>query len=389
LDKEHRTFLNLFTPGPVNISAQARDALGAPLVHHRTESFEEILTGLIKNLKNAFQTADDVSVLTASGTGGMEAAVTNLLSPGDKVLVPVTGKFSARWAEICAAYDVEVCRIDIEPGESPAPEQVRDTLRRTPGISTVFLTHCETSTGSLTDVKAVTEAMNDLERSEGPEVLTCVDCTSSLCVDELRKDQWHIDCAIGASQKGLLAPPGLAFVCMNDRALGRMASAVLPRYYLDLRKYYEGHSGAPFTPAISLVCAAKASLDRIISLGLDKVWMACRSSAEAVTLVMKSAGLRPVATTQSNAVRAFWTDALDPEEVSGILRNKHGIVVAGGQQDLEGKILRVSAIGKKRSDILDFAKAFEATMAEVGRPFALGDITNELETILEEISIWE
>ncbi|MFH1314179.1 MAG: alanine--glyoxylate aminotransferase family protein [Candidatus Eisenbacteria bacterium] len=389
MDKENRTFLSLFTPGPVDISDEARDGLQAPLVHHRSDLFEEILTGLINNLKNVLQTEDDVAVLTSSGTGAMEAVVTNLLSPGDEVLVPVAGKFSGRWAEICAACGVEIRRMDLEPGECPAPGQVVDALRRNTGITTVFLTHCETSTGSLTDVRAVAEAVCDLERSEGREILTCVDCTSSLCVDELRKDDWRIDCAIGASQKGLLAPPGLAFVCMNDRALGRMAVSTLPKYYFDLRKYYDGHSAAPFTPAVSLVCAAKASLDRIISLGLERVWKACRSSATAVTIIMETAGLRPVAAQRSNAVRAFWMEDLNPEEVSGILRNRHGIVVAGGQLDLKGKILRVSAIGKTRSEVLDFAKAFEATMAEVGRPFTLGDIADELDAVLEESSIWE
>jgi aspartate aminotransferase-like enzyme len=389
LDTEDRTFLRLFTPGPVDISDEARDALARPVLHHRSDSFREILAGLIENLQKAFDTHDDVAVMTSSGTGGMEAVVANLLSPGDVALVPVTGKFSARWAEICAAFDVDVERIDLKPGQSPAPDEITDSLRRHPGIQTVLLTHCETSTGSLTDVEAVAEAVGGLERSQGRNILTCADCTSSLCVDEFRKDAWHIDCAVAVSQKGLLAPPGLAFVCLSDRALGRMARSVLPRYYFDLRKYYEGGSEAPFTPAVSLVRAAKDSLDRIIGIGLKRVWKACRSSAAAVTLVMEAAGFRPVATARSGSVTAFWMDDMDPEALSGILRTKHGIMVAAGQEELKGRILRISAIGKTPSEILVFASAIEATMAEVGRPFVLARIKDRLESVLEDSSIWE
>jgi aspartate aminotransferase-like enzyme len=389
LDKENRTFINLFTPGPVDISDEAREGLRAPLVHHRSEAYRELLTGFTRNLKKAFKTPDKIAVLTSSGTGAMEAAVTNLLSPGDEVLVPVAGKFSARWAEICAAYDVEVHRFDLAPGESPAPGQVGEALRRNPGIGTVFLTHCETSTGSLTDLHAVAGAVGDVERSTGRTILTCVDSTSSLCVDELRTYDWHLDCVIGASQKGLLAPPGLAFVCMNARALARMSRSVLPGYYFDLRKYLDDRCEAPFTPAVSLVCAASASLDRIVRLGLETVWKACWAAAAAVTLVMEGAGLRPVAKTPSSAVSAVWTDDVDPEGVREILRRKHGIVVAGGQQELEGRILRVSAIGKTGREILDFAKAFEAAMAEAGKPFSLDSRMGKLEEVLKEISIWE
>ena len=389
MDKEDRTFLNLFTPGPVDISDEARDAAAGPIFHHRSDAFREILSSLCESLKSAFKTRDGVAVVTSSGTGGMEAAVTSLLSPGDAVLVPVAGKFGARWAEICAAYDLDVERIELEPGQSPDADRIIDTLRRSPGIRTVLLTHCETSTGSLTDVRAITEAVGDLERSGGRAILTCVDCISSLCVDELRKDDWHVDCAVAASQKGLLAPPGLAFVSLSDRALGRMAKSELPRYYLDLGKYFDGGAQAPFTPAVSLVCAAKGSLDRVLSLGLESVWKACRSGAAAVTLVMETAGFRPVATVRSSAVTAFWTDGTDPEVVSRILKDEHGIMVAAGQRELKGRILRVSAIGKTPAEVVVFAEALEAVMAKVGRPFALDDIRDDLNTVLEDSSIWE
>jgi aspartate aminotransferase-like enzyme len=389
LDKEDSTFLSLFTPGPVDISDEARDAAARPVLHHRSSSFKQVLAGLIESLKSAFKTRDRVAVITSSGTGGMEAAVTGLLSPGEAVLVPVGGKFSARWAEICMAYGVEVHPIDLEPGQPPEAGQIIESLSRSPAIRTVLLTHCETSTGSLTDVQAVAEAVVDFERSEGRTILTCVDCISSLCVDEFRKDDWHIDCAVAASQKGLLAPPGLAFVSLSDRALARIAESVLPRYYLDLSKYFEGGAEAPFTPAVSLVCAARDSLDAVLRLGLERVWRACRSSATAVTLVMEAAGFRPVAEARSSAVTAFWADGVSPEAVSRILRDKHRIMVAAGQRELKGRTLRVSAIGKAPAEVIAFAEAVEAAMAEVGRPFSLNDIRDDLNRILEDSSIWE
>lgn len=389
MDRKGRRSLSLFTPGPVDISGAAHEALVRPILHHRTGAFIEILSGLVADLKATFLTEDDTAVLSSSGTGAMEAVVANLLRPGDRVLVPVTGKFSRRWAEICRVYGIDVIVIDLEPGEAPSAEMIEASLKRQRDIKAVLLTHCETATGSLTDLETVSMAIRDTALTLGRRILTCADCISSLAVDELRKDEWAIDCAIAASQKGLLAPPGLAFVALNGEALRWIERVSAPRYYFDLRRYFADVSRCPFTPAVSLVQAVAASIKNLLRRGLENVWAANRAGTKAVRLLIEAAGFSPLAANQSSGVTAFWTGEVDPVRVAGILHEHHGIVVAQGQQELKGRILRVSAIGKSRRQILDFAEAFEATMTHMGLKHEIEAVRPRLKHILEDCRIWE
>jgi aspartate aminotransferase-like enzyme len=389
LDRANGKALKLFTPGPVDISPAASEGLARPLIHHRTDRFREVMDRFQANLKTAFQTCDGVVTLASSGTGGMEALVANLFSAGERVFVPVGGKFSNRWVEICEAYGVSVHRSELPPGGSPAPELAARALREDEEVCAVLLTHCETSTGSLTDVRGISKAVRDLERSGGRRVLICVDCVTSLCIDELLKDVWGIDCAVGASQKGLLSPPGLSFLSVGPRAIERMMMPRSPRYYFDLRKYLEDHRDAPFTPSVSLVRAAAESLDHILELGLENVWRANRSAASALRLLGEAAGLRPLARHQASAVVAFWTDELDAGGIRRTLESEHGMVIAGGQGPLAGKIIRISALGKGPAGIMEFARAFARTMAQLGRYCHVDEIAGDLERILEDCKIWE
>jgi aspartate aminotransferase-like enzyme len=319
----------------------------------------------------------------------MEALVASVFSAGERVLVPMAGKFSRRWAEICKVYGVDVVSIDLEPGESPSPEMMEDCLSRAASVDGVLMTQCETATGALTDLKTLCRVIRDHGRRAGRRIISCSDCISSLFIDELRKDNWGLDCAVAASQKGLLSPPGLSTVVLSDEALKRTYESAAPGYYLDLRRYYEGRLEYPFTPAVSLVGAVKGSLDGLIELGLENVWKAHRSAARSLQLVVEAAGFRPVAANQSSAVVAFWVGDVDADRVAGILRDDYGVIIAQGQQELRGKILRVSAIGKSRQEILAFAEAFSGTMTRLGRPFGLADIRPRLERALEDCHLWE
>jgi aspartate aminotransferase-like enzyme len=389
LDRAKAEDLRLFTPGPVDLSSQARNGLAMPVEHHRTESFESLLLRMLEDLKQAFRTSDEVVALTSSGTGAMESVVASLFSPGDRVLVPVSGKFSRRWAGICSAFGVEVAEMSLEPGTGPSAEAIRERLTEDSRIEAVLLTHSETSTGSLTDLECLGPLIRDVGLEQGREILCCADCISSLCVDELRKDDWFVDCAVSASQKGLLAPPGLAFVCLNQRALGRIEASGRSGYYFDLGRYYRDPSRSPFTPSVSIARAVHDSLEHLLALGLDNVVEANRSGAAGLRMIVEHAGLRPVAREQSNAVIAFWVDDVDPERVAAILLADHGIVVAQGQEELQGRILRASSIGKGKADIVGFGRALEATMAGLGRRFTLDDIIQDLETTLEGSRLWE
>jgi aspartate aminotransferase-like enzyme len=320
----------------------------------------------------------------------MEALVGSLFSAGERVLVPVGGKFGRRWVEICGAFGVEVMTLELEVGEAPSPEEIRNHLNNAADIVAVLLTHSETSTGCLTDLRSIGPVIKDVGIKQGRKIICCADCISSLCVDELSKDEWDIDCAIAASQKGLLAPPGLAFVCLSSEALSRMKTRASSGYYFDLRRYYDDVCRSPFTPAVSLVRAVRESLRYLLSLGLDNVVGANRSAAEGLRRIVEHAQFRLVARQSSNAVVAFWLDGVDPLAAARLLREEHGIVVAQGQgETLSGRILRVSPIGKSKSSLLAFGRAFEATMAKLGREFALDDIMEELDRTLEGSRLWE
>jgi aspartate aminotransferase-like enzyme len=379
---------DLFTPGPVNISQTASQALALPMVYHRSEDFEHIWQDLGRDLKAAFGTASEVSILTASATGAMEAVVANLFSPGDRVLVPTGGKFSRRWAAISEAYGLEVVRLGLDPGQSPGADLVSDALRREGGVSAVLLTHCETSTGSLTDLEAVARAVRDMEQREGRRIAVVSDSATSLVVDELRMDAWGLDAVTGASQKGLLSPPGLSFVALSQRARSLCLSTASPRYYFDLRKYLE-RARPPFTPAVPLVRAVRDSLARILGLGLERVWKANRASATALRLVIEAAGLRLLAEHPSAGAVAFRVGEIDAERLAHTLERDHGVVIARGQDELKGKVLRVSGIGKGPREIRFFAGAFEASLVKLGRSCELAGIAEKLDAILGDARIWE
>ena len=268
-------------------------------------------------------------------------------------------------------------------------EEVVGLLRKNERIVGLLLTHCETSTGSLTDLQSIGQAVRQLNVESGRGIITSADCIASLCVDDFRKDDWAIDCAIGASHKGLLSPPGLAFVAVNQKARERMQTSGCPKYYFDLSKYLGVRSRSPFTPAVSAVQAANGSLARVLEAGLEAVLEANASAARVLRRIMQAAGLSPVAGNQSNAVGVYLVGDLDPEAIGRIMSDRYGIQIAQGQGSLKGKVIRVSAIGKSAQQMRLFAEAFEGVMAHLGRPLRLGDIWEDLSKGWRGGGLWE
>jgi aspartate aminotransferase-like enzyme len=389
VDSENPKGLSLFTPGPVDLSGPAGAGLLEGGLHHRSRDFERTLEHLERDLKVVFVTANPIATITSSGTGAMEAVVGNLFAPGERVLVPVSGKFSGRWAEICDALGIGVRRMDLTPGGSPRPEDVVDLLREEDSLVGVLLTHCETSTGALTDVEAVSLAVRDFSLGRGRRVVTCVDCITSLCIDEFRMDDWCVDCAIGASQKGFLSPPGLSFVCVGREAADRIGGKRGPRYYFDLRKYLDPSRRPPFTPAVHLVGAVERSIASILGLGLPAVWRAYKASAAAVRFAAEGMGILPLAERQAGGIVAFRLGNLDAGEVAGALRSKHGIIVAEGQGELRGRILRVATMGKGRAEIRRLIEALASVVGEMGRRVDRDRLDARLDRMLEDCAIWE
>ncbi|MCK4519298.1 MAG: alanine--glyoxylate aminotransferase family protein, partial [Candidatus Omnitrophica bacterium] len=220
----------LLTPGPTPVPPESLLAMAKPIIHHRTKEFRAILAEAVEGLKYVYQTKNDVLIFASSGTGAMESAVCNLLSKGDKVIAVSGGKFGERWGEICEVYGVSARIIDIEWGKAVDPAVIKNELEKDSEIKAVFTTLCETSTGVRTDIKAIAEI------TKGHQAVLVVDAISAVGAEELKTDEWGVDVVVSGSQKGLMIPPGLAFISLSEKAYRLTEASDLPKYYFDIKK---------------------------------------------------------------------------------------------------------------------------------------------------------
>ncbi|MFC1718698.1 pyridoxal-phosphate-dependent aminotransferase family protein [Candidatus Poribacteria bacterium] len=363
----------LMTPGPVMVPSDALLAMAQPMIHHRTEEFGKVLIEATDALKYVFQTKNDLLIFTASSTGAMQSAVVNLLSPGDCALVIVGGKFGERWAEICEAYDVKVERLDVEWGMSVDPESVAEKLRSNPDIKCVYATLCETSTGVAHDIEGLARIVKDTQ-----DALLVVDAVSGLGAMDIQTDNWGIDVVVSGSQKGLMSPPGLGFISINEQAWAAVEKARLPRYYFDLKKAKESlaKKQTPFTCSVSLILALRESLAHIKREGLANTLGRHARLAEATRAGVKALGLELFASAPANAVTAVKVpDVVDGKQLIKIVDDKYGITFAGGHGDLAGKIIRIAHLGYcDNMDIVGAISALEMALPELGyaAPYGVG-----------------
>ena len=359
----------LLTPGPTPLPEEVRRALGQPILHHRTPTYQEIFKEVALGLQYVFQTSQEVLVFTSSGTGAMEAAVTNLLSPGEKVLVVVSGKFGERFAEICKGYGLDPSVLSIPWGESCDPLRLEEALSAKPGVRVVFGTLCETSTGALHDV----EEMAKVSHRHG--ALFVVDAISGLVADTFYMDRWEIDAVVSGSQKGLMIPPGLSFLSFNEKAWARVKTARLPRFYFDATRMSEAAKkyDTPFTSAIPLVVALRESLRMIKGWTLEAVWERTTSLAQATREAIRALGLELLAAHPSQGVTAVKVPSgLNGKELLQGLRAE-GIWVAGGQGPLKEKIFRIAHMGAIQApDVEQGIEALEKVLAGMGHSFKRG-----------------
>lgn len=361
----------LFTPGPTPVPETTQLDMARPLVHHRGPEFKAILAEVQDGLKYLFQTRDDVLILTSSGTGAMEATVVNLLSPGDPVLTVQGGKFGERWTEICQAYGLNTQVMEVEWGKAVDPEELGQRLRENSAIKAVFITHNETSTGVMNDLEAIA---GEVHRNS--DALLVIDGISSVGALELRTDRWGLDVVLTSSQKGLMIPPGLALVSISQRAWKATEGAKLPKYYFSFaaaRKALERWE-TPFTPAITLVIGLHSALQLIEEEGIEQVWARHRRLAQATRAGIKALGLELFAQSPSDALTAVKV----PPGVDGLalverLRTRYGIAVAGGQDQLRGKIFRIAHLGYYDDfDVITAISALEMALQDLGWEFEPG-----------------
>jgi serine---pyruvate transaminase len=357
----------LFTPGPTPVPPAVLAAGAEPIVHHRGADFRAIYASTLGRLKEVFRTQADVLLFSASGTGAMESAVANLCAPGDRVAVVSHGSFGERWLEICALHDLDVQAIRYEWGERPDAEEVGAAVRES-GAQVVLCQQSDTSTGVVSDVRAMKEAVG--------ETTLVVDAISSLGAVPLETDEWGIDVVVSGSQKALMAPPGLAMASVQRRVL----EAVKPSrsYYFDWRRNKKAQDAldAAFTPAVSLIRSLDVALALLLEQGLENAFARHVRLGRAARAGVKAMGLELFSPDDDTAavvtaIRA--PEGIDSDDLLGHLRNRHGVTLAPGQQHLKGKVFRIGHIGW--FDVFDIAAALaavELSLTELGADIERG-----------------
>jgi aspartate aminotransferase-like enzyme len=371
----------LLAPGPTPIPPEVLQAMALPIIHHRAPEYETLFADVRRDLRLVFQCRNEVLMLAASGTGAMEGAVANTLSPGDPVVVIRGGKFGERWAEICEAYGVRVLPVDVPYGKSVDPGTVADILKREPAVRAVFATQSETSTGAVHDVQALAAIVG------ATDALLVVDAISSLGVMDLPMDAWGVDIVVAGSQKGLMLPPGLAFAALSDKAWARVPESRLPKYYFNFtseRKAIEKNQSA-YTPAVSLVVGLREALRLILTEGLPNVFARHDRLARATRAGVHVLGLELFAEHPGCACTAVKAPA--GIESGAIVKGyrKRGITIAGGQGSMKGKIFRIAHMGYvDNSDVLIALGTLELVLAELGYPVKLGEGVRAAQQILQK-----
>jgi aspartate aminotransferase-like enzyme len=347
----------LLTPGPTPLLPQALHAMMGSDIHHRTEDFRKIYRAVLADLKEVMGTANDVLALVASGTGAMEASVSNLFSPGDRVIVCSAGKFGERWAEIAKAFGLDVILLQEEYGKSVSAQRVSDALKSESNVRGVFVQGSETSTGAAHDVRAMGQAVKQTD------AIFVVDAITGLGTMPLDIDGWGLDVVIGGSQKSFMIPPGLAFLSISPKAWAFAETAKLPRYYFNLKKEKKNAANgeSSWTPATSLLLALAEALKYVKALGMDKLVANAEMLASATRAAVTTLGLElfsPDSPSSSvTAVKA--PKGLDSGVIVKEYRSRFGSVIANGQGSMKGQIFRIAHLG-----YFDFPDLF-AVIAEL------------------------
>jgi aspartate aminotransferase-like enzyme len=355
----------LITPGPTPIPPEVAAAAAAPMQHHRSPEFRALLLETLGRLQQVFATENDIVLFTGSGTAAMESAVANMLSPGDRVVVATAGNFGDRWVKLIRSYGLEPVVVEQPWGERLDPGRIGAAASEE-GTKAVFVTHSETSTGVVHDVEAIAAAV-----APSGAVLV-VDAVSSLGGVELATDAWGVDVVVSGSQKALMSPPGLAFASVSEKAWKLAERSQLPRYYLDWRRAVDSQvkGDTAFTPAVSIVVALRTALDLILTQGLANVWEHNRRLARATRAGVKGLGLdlySPDDDSSAMVTALLMPEGVDGQECYTVLRDRHGIVLAGGHGPLRGRIMRIGHMGYMNEfDIVTALAGLEMALAQLG-----------------------
>lgn len=359
----------LYTPGPTTVPEDILQSMAGAVIHHRTPEFMDMFSRIHANLQYIFNTSYDIITLSASGTGAMEAAVLNILAPGDTALVIDNGKFSHRWYELCTTYGINTTALELPWGASPTAAAL-DALLAQSSTTVVFATLCETSTGALSDI----EALGKIAKKHN--CLFVVDAITGVGIHPLFPEAWGIDITVAGSQKGLMTPPGLSFAAVSPKAWDKMAQGSLPSHYFNLPRARKAlhKNQTPFSPSSTLITALDRALVRIRTEGREQVWERHAQNAAAMRAGITALGFTTLPTLAGNVLTAvIIPPTIDTPKLIGDLLDIHGIRVAGGQGKLKDTIIRISNTGySDYLDVITFLAAFENILSRTGWTYTPG-----------------
>ena len=362
----------LLAPGPTPVPPEILLTMANPIIHHRAPEFAQLFNAVREDLKWLFQTRNDVLILACSGTGGMEGAVANFLSPGDKALVVNGGKFGERWTKLCKTFGIQVLEIKVEWGHTVDPQTVADALKKDPSIKAVYVQASETSTGVAHDTKSLAQIIKGYEGT-----ILIVDAITALGVFDIQTDAWGIDVVVTGSQKALMLPPGLAFVSVSDKAWQMADKAKNSAFYFNFKKEREAQikNQTAYTPAVSMILGLQEVLRMLKTEGLEAVFARHKRLAQAMRGGVEAAGLSlfPKGTPSDALTAISAPTGVDGQAIYKNLRVQYGITAAGGQDHLKGQIFRVSHMGYMDTfDVIMTLAAIEMVLKGLGYPIKLG-----------------
>jgi len=373
----------LLAPGPTPVPERALLAMAQPIIHHRTPQFSEVFAEACQLLKFVFQTEQDVLILSSSGTGAMESSIVNLFSPGDEVIAINGGKFGERWGKISEVYNLKVHWVNVEWGKAVDVSVIKGLLDKNPNIKGVLSQASETST-------TVTHPVRELaELTKKSDCLLIVDGITAVGVTDIPMDKWGIDALVSGSQKAFMLPPGLAFIALSEKAWKAAEKSKCPRFYFDLKKERKNlaKKTSAYTPAVSLITGLRETLLMMKEEGLDNVFARHERLARATRGAMEALGLKLLAPQNpaSSATGVYLPEGLDGKKFVKYIRDELGVTMAGGQDHLEGKIIRIAHLGYIDTfDIITAVSAVEMALEKFGQKIALGKGVGAAEKILLE-----
>jgi aspartate aminotransferase-like enzyme len=373
----------LLTPGPTPVPPDTLLELAKPVVYHRTAEMRQVMLEVLQGLQYVFQTSQSIIPLTSSGTGGLEAAIVNTLPPKSKAICLIAGRFGERFRNICKAFDVETVNVTVQDGQAVQPEQLAKALADHPNAAAVLATLSETSTGVGHDLAAFGKLVS------ATPALLLVDSISGLGAMECRTDEWNIDINVTGSQKALMLPPGLAFLSVSDKAWKQIDKNASPKtFYFDLKKYRAKleTGDTPFTMAHTLIRALTVSLNRIREEGIENIWARQARNSAAARAGFLALGLELFASRPAHGLTVVKVpQGIDGQALLSKLEKQYGIKLAGGQEHLKGKIIRVAHMGyMDQFDVLTAVAGVELVLQEMGYPLEPGKGVASAQKILAQ-----